>query len=101
MHLTELNDRVALEEAAAYFLKFGLKNVVITLAETGAYFATSESIKGMMGAEKDVKVVDTAGAGDTFVGTYAVDYLQQKKEGESWGYNKGCQTGVSSFCQDD
>lgn len=93
----------------------GVKNVVITLAEKGVYFATHDGKEGKIDAVQDVDVKDTTGAGwvitlfllavisffchdylpyrpqyanthldasDTFVGMYAVEYLQQKRRGE-------------------
>ncbi|XXG97841.1 hypothetical protein Hte_004155 [Hypoxylon texense] len=65
---------------AQYFLKHGVKNVVITLGANGAFFATMTQ-SGRCPAY-DVKVVDTTGAGDTFTGAYASDYLRQKAQGK-------------------
>lgn len=60
----------SLETAAQFFLKRGVKNVVITLGGQGVYWQNATS-KGTIPARK-VKVVDTTAAGDTFVGGYAV-----------------------------
>lgn len=59
----DLDNEKAWEEAAAYFLELGVKNVVITLAAKGAYFATADGKKGIIEAEKNVKVADSTGAG--------------------------------------
>ena len=45
------------------FLEKGVKNVVITLGDQGAYYANKEGDRGHVGVEKGVKVVDTTGAG--------------------------------------
>ncbi|KAL9042345.1 MAG: hypothetical protein Q9214_003809 [Letrouitia sp. 1 TL-2023] len=86
-HLTaqeyaDLATPVGWAKAAAYFVDKGVDNVVITLAEKGAYFATRGEKKGKIDAVKDVAVKDTTGAGDTFVGMYAVEVIQQKKRGQ-------------------
>ena len=49
--------------AAAHFVKHGVDNVVITLAEKGAYYATWDGKKGKVDAVKDVAVKDATGAG--------------------------------------
>ncbi|KAF2015739.1 ribokinase [Aaosphaeria arxii CBS 175.79] len=83
------------------FLDRGVKNVVLTLGEKGAYYATSDGHGHIPGFE--VEVLDTTGAGDTFTGTYASDYLQQKAGG-SWDIksailraNKAAALAVSKF----
>lgn len=50
---------------ASYFLNLGVKNVVVTLGEKGAYYS-NESGSGYVEAEKDCKVFDTSGAGCVF-----------------------------------
>lgn len=47
---------------AEYFLNLGVKNVVITLGEKGAYYS-NESGSGYVEAEKNCTVLDTSGAG--------------------------------------
>ena len=49
---------------ADYFLGLGVKNVVVTLGEKGAYYAT-ESTRGRVNAEERCTVCDTSGAGYT------------------------------------
>ncbi|KAJ9157817.1 Ribokinase [Pleurostoma richardsiae] len=63
------------------FLSRGVKNVIITLGAKGAFYATAA--KSDHCPAYQVKVVDTTGAGDTFTGAYASDYLRQKAKG-SW-----------------
>jgi len=62
-NLKDLNDEPAWREAADGFIQDGVKNVVITLGTRGAYYATHKGKTGVIPAEKDVKVMDTTGAG--------------------------------------
>ncbi|KAK7959815.1 ribokinase protein [Apiospora aurea] len=70
---------------AQEFLDRGVENVVITLGAKGAFYANSKG-SGHCPAFK-VKVEDTTGAGDTFTGAYASDYLRQKATG-NWDIRK-------------
>lgn len=65
---------------AQEFLDRGVKNVVITLGEKGAYYASTTGCDHVLGYK--VKVVDSTGAGDTFTGAYASEYLRQKTAGK-------------------
>ena len=53
----------AWEEVAQEFIEKGVKNVVLTLAERGAYYAAHDGKKGKIEAVPDVKVMDATGAG--------------------------------------
>ena len=68
------------ESIARIFRDLGVSNVIITLGAEGAFFATGEQF-GRVPADK-VKVVDTTGAGDTFVGAYAVSVAKASKTGQ-------------------
>ncbi|KUJ12397.1 Ribokinase-like protein [Mollisia scopiformis] len=68
----DLHDMVSCRVAAEYFLLLGVKNVIITLGAKGAYFATH---------------VGERGAAILFLGTYAVEYVQQKQKG-NWDIKK-------------
>jgi len=62
------------------YLESGVENAVITLGRQGAYYANAHG-SGHVPAE-EVNVADTTGAGDTFVGVYATEYLRQKGHNE-------------------
>lgn len=68
------------EKIAKHFHDLGVQNVVITLGVEGAFFSTRDE-RQRVPAEK-VKVVDTTGAGDTFVGAYAVSVARATKAGQ-------------------
>lgn len=55
-----------LKRAAAYFLNEGVQNIAITLGEDGAVYANSERF-AVYPARPAEKVVNTAGAGDSFL----------------------------------
>ncbi|KAI3559007.1 hypothetical protein CABS03_11254 [Colletotrichum abscissum] len=57
------------------FLNVGVENVVITLGAKGAFYA-DKKVSGHC-AGYPVSVVNTTGAGDTFTGAYAADYVRQ------------------------
>ena len=59
------------ENAAMQLLEKGIKNVVITLGEKGAFFANSEEKFSLPIANLSNPVVDTTGAGDAFNAGFA------------------------------
>jgi ribokinase len=63
------------------FQRRGVKNVVITLGAEGACYLDESEMKGYVEAEEGVKVVDTTGAGNAFVGAYAVEVVRMKARG--------------------
>ncbi|KAK6497686.1 hypothetical protein TWF481_012090 [Arthrobotrys musiformis] len=78
----EVGDLAAWREVGSYFIGLGVENVVITLGGKGAFYATHRGESGFVEAEKGITVVDTTGAGDTFLGAYAVGFVRSKDEGE-------------------
>lgn len=57
-----LETQSAWEEACEFFIEHGVKHVVITLGDKGAFWA-SEGKRGLVPAVKNVKIKDTTGAG--------------------------------------
>ena len=76
--LTEIcpEDEVSTRLAIQSLHKLGVKNVIITLGGKGAVISAGKEIEYIQ--PKKVNVVDTTGAGDTFVGVVAV-MLQEGK----------------------
>ncbi|KAF3270600.1 hypothetical protein TWF970_010803 [Orbilia oligospora] len=70
----------AWQTAGRYFIKLGVEHVVITLGAKGAYYVTA-SKSGLVNPTEVINVVDTTGAGDTFAGMYAVEYVKTKRLG--------------------
>ena len=58
----DIESQAGLIRVAEYFLKLGVKNVVITLGDKGAYYS-NESENDFVEAEKNCTVIDTSGAG--------------------------------------
>ncbi|KAL8666351.1 MAG: hypothetical protein Q9202_001622 [Teloschistes flavicans] len=84
------NERTPVKEwgkVADEFLGKGAKNVVITLGAKGAYYSNQRGQGHHAKAVPDVNVIDTTGAGDTFVGAYAVEFVKQKHLG-GWNIKK-------------
>ena len=55
----------------------GIKNVIITLGEKGLFF--SNGIENIYIKARQVKAIDTTGAGDAFNGGFTLSLLQEKK----------------------
>ncbi len=74
---------LAPEEGADYILKnFGVKLVFVTCGAQGCFFANA-SAKGFAPSLKNIKVVDTTGAGDIFGGSAVWKLLQLGKAPET------------------
>jgi len=71
---SSLETTEGLKLAAQHFLRLGVAHVLITLGGRGVYYATKDSKTELVPAEK-VKVVDTTAAGDTFIGSYALQVV--------------------------
>ena len=67
-----------LKNATMQLLERGIKNVIITLGEKGAYFANKNESFMVEAFDLKNKVVDTTGAGDAFNAGLAVALTEGK-----------------------
>lgn len=67
----------AVKEAAASLLKEKLKRVIVTLGEEGALLVTRETVELVPAVR--VSPRDTTGAGDAFIGSFAVFYWEERR----------------------
>lgn len=95
---------------------FNLKALFITCGASGCYYINKKG-KGFVDSIKDIKVIDTTGAGDIFFGTAIskiIDQANNKKEVEnidlkpivtfatiSAGLSTTKEGGISSICSED
>ncbi|KAJ4012426.1 putative ribokinase [Fusarium irregulare] len=86
---SKFESTAVVEQAAVDFLAKGVRNVVITLGGRGAYYANDTGAKGLIPAQK-VNVVDTTAAGDTFIGSYAVEVALS----ETFDIEKAVRSGI-------
>ncbi|MDC6327320.1 ribokinase [Staphylococcus auricularis] len=63
-----LEEKQFCDKTAAYFQDLGIKTVIVTLGEAGAYVATASLQQHVPGNK--VTAVDTTAAGDTFIGAF-------------------------------
>lgn len=77
---SELETEEGLIKVSKGFLAKGVKSVIVTLGGRGVFYLNDKGASGLVPAEK-AKVVDTTAAGDTFVGSYALDAVIAKAEG--------------------
>ena len=66
------------KKASQQLLQLGIKNVIITLGDKGAYFANNEESFHVNAMNLGEKVVDTTGAGDAFNAGFAVAFTEGK-----------------------
>ena len=82
-----VNHKVENEEdakkASQQLLQLGIKNVIITLGDKGAYFANNEESFHFNAMNLGEKVVDTTGAGDAFNAGFAVALTEDKNINDS------------------
>ena len=66
------------KKASQQLLQLGIKNVIITLGDKGAYFANNKESFHVNAMNLGEKVVDTTGAGDAFNAGFAVALTEEK-----------------------
>ena len=66
------------KKASQQLLQLGIKNVIITLGDKGAYFANNKESLHINAMNLGEKVVDTTGAGDAFNAGFAVALTEDK-----------------------
>ena len=71
------------KKAANQLIDKGVKNVIITLGEKGAYFANEKQNFFTNAYDFKGKIVDTTGAGDGFNAGLAVALAEEKKISEA------------------
>lgn len=71
---------LALQSAFRKFSDLAVQQTIITLGAEGVAYSTGQGSFARLAAEDVDKVIDTTAAGDTFVGTYAVEVVKWKKE---------------------
>ncbi len=74
---SELESESGLQAVAKAFLSRGVETVIITLGGRGVFYANKNGKSGHVPAE-NTKVVDTTAAGDTFIGSYALEFVMAK-----------------------
>jgi ribokinase len=78
---TPVSGEASIEKAAGKLLKKGVKNIIVTMGEKGAFLINKEKKK--IYPSKKVKVVDSTGAGDAFNGALAYALSKEKEIGEA------------------
>lgn len=71
-----LSKKKTVEEAAEYFYKKGIKNVIITLDKDGALLKNSNGIKRFK--TNNVMVIDSTGGSDAFISALACQLIENK-----------------------
>lgn len=78
----DIEDEAGLVAVAQKFQSRGVKTVIITLGGRGVFYRSGDGAQqGLIPAEK-AKVVDTTAAGDTFAGSYAIEFVAAKAQGK-------------------
>lgn len=105
-----LTEKISYEDIAESILKYGVKNVVIKIGKRGCFIANNSEAT-IVPAVKNIKPIDTIGAGDNFVSGFIAGILQNKTLKECGVYGNctaaisvqyvGATTGVTKSSQID
>ena len=74
----KVEDESDVQKASDQFLEWGIKNIIITMGEKGAYFANKEEQFHVPIINLQNPVVDTTGAGDAFNAGFAVALTERQ-----------------------
>ena len=91
-HPVETHDDAS--KAASTLLGMGIKNVIITLGEKGAYFANAEETFSSPIANLSNPVVDTTGAGDAFNAGFAAALTENQNMKDAISFA----TATAAYC---
>lgn len=80
-----LTDTKTPEDAARELLDIGIKCVIITLGSKGAYVATKDC--AVFSSTYEATVVDTTGAGDSFMGGFLYKMVKSGKKADDLTYD--------------
>ena len=75
----KVEDEEDAKKASDKLLQLGMKNIIITLGEKGAFFANGTESFHVPVVNLNNRVVDTTGAGDAFNGGFAVALTENEK----------------------
>ena len=75
----KVEDEEDAKKASDKLLQLGIKNIIITLGEKGAFFANDTESFHVPVINLNNRVVDTTGAGDAFNGGFAVALTENEK----------------------
>jgi len=75
----KVEDEEDAKKASDQLLQMGIKNIIITLGEKGAFFANDTESFHVPVIDLNNPVVDTTGAGDAFNGGFAVALTENEK----------------------
>lgn len=105
-----LTEKISYEDISESILKCGVKNIIIKIGKNGCFIANNSETM-IVPAVKNIKPLDTIGAGDNFVSGFIAGILQNKTLRECGIYGNctaaisvqyvGATTGVTKLSQVD